>query len=525
MIFRSDCRFLGGFTEIGVQPIRICALTGCSIVSCDGCNTFKSIHEPCETCNVFQLCKNQSEIRASGSVGEIREPFDDSNAPKPATMLATQIYSGKIPDPDEPSTPIPADIRGAKRHLIYHIWPKSGNGVWQWNVKELLKRIVLFDGVRTIGIAVGSYSDSVEDVKAAFAGHRIDNWIIRANSKSAGEAATFRQMMATLPGDGVTFYGHAKGVKHSPTNPAIRIWTDLMLRHCLDDWTKIESTLSSFPVAGCFRQHFHVVKPFGTHRWHFAGTHWWFRNKDVFERPEWREMKDGYYSVEVWPGRLFKRSEAACLFADDCDNTSSFGDLYSIEAMRGYRELAGIKPPSLSVVIATLGRPSLAGVVESLKKQLRPEDELIVIADGPEAAGRTRAIVECTEHSDPQSAFGNAQKRFGMNMARRDWIWFVDDDDQIADNAVETIKSTLSGRPVVFRMDHMGDTIWKEPNASMGNVGTPMLVVPNRPEIPRFPASNVYSADNQWINEVIEDVGVEWSEEVIYHVEQHSVGV
>lgn len=523
MSFRTECRFLGGITELndGQHPQRVCALTSTLIIDCDGCNTFKSVHDPCEICTIFQVCKNQTSRREGGfgPFGEIMEDFDDSKAPHPP-MIPRQVYSGQMPDPGELMTPIPAVIDGP-RHLIYHIWPK---GVWRWNVERLLKRIDLFDGVRTVGIVVGKDSATLQQVKDAFAGHPIDNWIVKQNRPHRGESATFREMLATLPIDGVTFYGHAKGVKHNPPNAAVRIWTDLMHRFCLDDWATVETVLSQFPMAGCLRQHFHVAKPFGCHRWHYAGTHFWFRNKDVFERPEWKELKDGYYSTEVWPGRLFKRSEAACLFAEDTDNSSSFGDLYTFDAMARYREMAGIPLPSISIVIPTLGRDSLRNVVDSLKRQIGPKDELVVVADGHEAAERSSRITDCFEHHDPASKFGNAQRRFGQQLARGDLVWFVDDDDKPDENAVKTIKATFTDRPVIFRMDHCGEPIWVDKNATMGNVGTPMIVVPNRPGIPLFPANDVYSADNQWINEVISAVGVEWCEDVIYSVERHSVG-
>lgn len=53
----------------------------------------------------------------------------------------------------------PHDAR-AIRHLIYHIYPRRGNGVWKWNVEQLLKRIEQFDGIRSIGVVTDDDSDS-----------------------------------------------------------------------------------------------------------------------------------------------------------------------------------------------------------------------------------------------------------------------------------------------------------------------------------------------------------------------------
>jgi len=215
-------------------------------------------------------------------------------------------------------TPIPiTDSKPPVRHLIYHVWPRSGNETWRWNVAQLLKRIELFDGCRTVGVVTSPDADSLEEVQQAFAGHRIDYWIVRTNDPGKGESVTFRAMLRTLPLNGVTFYAHAKGVKHDPLSPAIRSWVETMYRFNLDDWPKVESALESFPVVGALKQHFHVVRLSHCHNWHFAGTFFWMRNRDVFCRPEWRQLQGGYYSVELWPSRLFRASEAFCLFGEN----------------------------------------------------------------------------------------------------------------------------------------------------------------------------------------------------------------
>ena len=38
--------------------------------------------------------------------------------------------------------------------------------------------------------------------------------------------------------------------------------------------------------------------------------------------------------------------------------------------------------------------------------------------------------------------------------------------------------------PVIFRMDHpQHGILWREPELRFGNVGTPMFLVPNKPEL------------------------------------------
>ena len=140
-----------------------------------------------------------------------------------------------------------------RRNLIYHIWPKQGNDVWQWNVAELLKRIDQFDGVRSIAVATSDDADSLATVQAAFGRERIDNWITFANDPNLGETATFLKLLETLPknDNSVTFRGHAKGVKY-PDPGGMKPWTEMLYEICLDDPEYVQASLDQYPVSGPF---------------------------------------------------------------------------------------------------------------------------------------------------------------------------------------------------------------------------------------------------------------------------------
>ena len=231
-----------------------------------------------------------------------------------------------------------------KKNLIYHIWPKAGNGMWQWNVEQLLKRIELFDGVRTIGIVTGdaatdNMTDTLEAVQAAFAGVRIDNWLTCPNNPDLGEVVTFEKMLESLPHDAnhITFYGHAKGVRHSGERNTKR-WAETMYEICLDNESFIEAALRSHPITGPFKRGIGLNQD----DWHYSGTFFWFRNADVFAR-NWRTIDQNYMGVEFWPRRLFNQTEGGSLFGHEA------GFLYDDDAwnthiqpwIEKWREVAG----------------------------------------------------------------------------------------------------------------------------------------------------------------------------------------
>lgn len=198
------------------------------------------------------------------------------------------------------------------RHLLYHIWPNRANDSWRWNVAQLLKRIDQFNGVRSIAIVTDENSATVDEVKIAFGNNRITNWIVAKNDPKLGEIVSFVKLLETIPQDsGITFYGHAKGVKYSD-NQNVRDWADIMYEVCLDDTQYVDASLSQYPVTGPFKNTREYVDQmqFG---WHYSGTFFWFRNADLFSR-DWQSIQQDYYGTEKYLGDRFTHAEAGDLF-------------------------------------------------------------------------------------------------------------------------------------------------------------------------------------------------------------------
>jgi glycosyltransferase involved in cell wall biosynthesis len=146
----------------------------------------------------------------------------------------------------------------------------------------------------------------------------------------------------------------------------------------------------------------------------------------------------------------------------------------------------------LSIVVPTLGRPTLPRTLASIAQQLGPEDEVIVVADAAgDVDGAVRALVvlqgarwrfERSSRSAP--GLGNAQRMRGIELARGTHLLFMDDDDVYAAGALESMRDAACDRPVIFRMDATSvglGVLWADPELRYANVGTPMFVVPNEP--------------------------------------------
>src|SRR6185436_2968273 len=103
---------------------------------------------------------------------QFRQPQPRPQRPK-ARIVARKPNRRSKSKPSPPLKPIPF-TGPVRRNLIYHVYPVRGNGVWQWNVAELLKRISLFNGKRVVAVATDEATDGLDEVKAAFANHAVE---------------------------------------------------------------------------------------------------------------------------------------------------------------------------------------------------------------------------------------------------------------------------------------------------------------------------------------------------------------
>lgn len=198
---------------------------------------------------------------------------------------------------------------------------------------------------------------------------------------------------------------------------------------------------------------------------------------------------------------------------------------------------------SLSIIVPTLGRATLARTLEQLAAQVTPADEVIVVADpaGDEELARVtyhdvaygpdwerpwfptwKYLVEPSDGA----GIGTGQRTRGMEAATGTHLAFIDDDDVHAPGALELMREaveTISNAPVVFRMrTTFAGTLWRDPVLRYGNVGTPMFVVPNQPShLGRWEAhtDDGHGADYTFITGCVEQMGEPvWRPEIVAHI-------
>ncbi len=159
---------------------------------------------------------------------------------------------------------------------------------------------------------------------------------------------------------------------------------------------------------------------------------------------------------------------------------------------------------TLSVLVVSTGRSTLARTIGGLAAQLRPGDELLVDVNDDSPAGH------------------RARQRL-MERARGDYMVFSDDDDLWTKDALSVVrKQCRKAKPAlhIFRMilrergPRLGVVMWARPEIYEGNVSTQMLVVPNVPEgLGRW--SDRYEGDYDFAVSTAANLDVVWHEEVV----------
>lgn len=170
----------------------------------------------------------------------------------------------------------------------------------------------------------------------------------------------------------------------------------------------------------------------------------------------------------------------------------------------------------LTIIIPTMGRPSITRAVLSYLPQMHPGDELIVVGDeidGPLI--ETPALLEPyaplvryvpTNHGE--HSFGHREINSGLDLARGDYLILNDDDDIATPNALTGIRAVISQLPAPapllfkYRAYH-GPIYWHEGGClAEGHIGGHALVAPNLPgKVGRF--TDRYAGDWDWVMDTL----------------------
>jgi len=362
----------------------------------------------------------------------------------------------RCPD-SSPATP--GSSVGSVRHMTYFVCPLGQ--VWQWNLRELRKRISLFNGRRLVFAVEGGGLAPRNVVEHELEGCGVE-WIWAANDPALKEYVGFPHLMRSLSQYAseadVTWYGHAKGVSSEGWGSGVRRWTSSMYSALLDYWPEVQRQLQSHAAVGVWKKRQGWFPANGS-TWHYMGSHRWIRNRDLYAR-RWDEYIVDWCCPEAHVGGVLRWEEAACLYGEQAGGPP---DLYLAGAWDGWYgeqrrswEEAHIvdrqTPVLVSVVICSHQKPQLVHqAIRSVIAQTTDSWRLVVIDSGPlidagEFRGRYSGDprISCIRSGEdrlaqrpgcPQGWCHNRARDAGMIVG--DLVCYLSDDDCYAPGALQ----------------------------------------------------------------------------------------
>ncbi len=183
-----------------------------------------------------------------------------------------------------------------------------------------------------------------------------------------------------------------------------------------------------------------------------------------------------------------------------------------------------IEDVNFSIIIPTCGRPEISRMLTSLTSQLGPNDEVLVVGDGPQpvSGAAVKALgdkrVRYIEGPLTQR-LGNAQRDLGRAEAKNPYLWFVDDDDEILPDSLQHMRADIAAdgkRPHYFIM-LLNGIPFDSRRFVQGGMGTPQIVWPNHPDFPSWDAGE-YGLDMETITTAMKlwPEGPVWHDRVVY---------
>jgi len=165
---------------------------------------------------------------------------------------------------------------------------------------------------------------------------------------------------------------------------------------------------------------------------------------------------------------------------------------------------------ALTIVIPTIGRSSVKDTLDSIAPQLEMFDQVFVVGDG--AYPETKKLVQqygiqygyFEIPGGPHHDWGARARNFGIDLAKKAYITFMDDDDRYLPGAFRHIKGAIQEKPghsFMFRMIHGKSILWKTREVCLGNVSSQMIAVPNiKSKLGRF--TERYEGDFDFISSI-----------------------
>jgi len=209
-------------------------------------------------------------------------------------------------------------MKNIKYNLIYHLCLTNINPILYFNLSNLKKYLVKFNGKKVINVNFDEDQDFAEKfVTEYFKDFPDIKFFFTKNSETNNWYELYPFITKLMPSvcsideNEYTFYGHTKSVTHynSARESVISIlWPHTMYTKNLDDFEYISNILENYECCGTFK----LDRPYSALSfvpWHYSGAFFWFKNKSIFSK-NWQTFYADVHGLEGYLATHLKSSEA-----------------------------------------------------------------------------------------------------------------------------------------------------------------------------------------------------------------------
>lgn len=176
---------------------------------------------------------------------------------------------------------------------------------------------------------------------------------------------------------------------------------------------------------------------------------------------------------------------------------------------------------SFNVILTTINRPSLKGMVDSILPQLNEIDYLTIIVDDGDINNELTKDAKCNviwiKNSEKLGCYGHGSRNKWQNILPGDYFMNGDDDDIYTEGAMDTIrKKCTQNKLYIFKMLFDGKEVWDLPSLHFANIGTPCGVYPKIINLPKW--EERYGGDFDFYESLSKRLDYEFCDNIIYKV-------
>jgi hypothetical protein len=181
---------------------------------------------------------------------------------------------------------------------------------------------------------------------------------------------------------------------------------------------------------------------------------------------------------------------------------------------------------SFNILIATIGRPTLQRMLDSLHDQLHDSDCLSIVFDGhttPPLFDVSRFKCKVIQYCEPipLGFFGHGiRNKYASLLEKRDFIMHADDDDTYIRDSFNTLRELIKSKNTLYitRMIYMNNLIIpRSKQIYINNIGTPNGIIPYNLNL-LGSWEHLYGGDGKFYITISELANTEFLDIIIYRI-------